>query len=830
MPNSRYAYDPCVRAGRGFCALVVVASFAYAAAVAHAQVPGVEPATPTGTGTTVALPAQAPTPKQVDGRIDDWRGDPSRFAGTTIDSDGELIYQDHLFDATGAASDQDATVFKAFDALGLEKVDPGLHRPTVTLYSFLQDSETYHYGAAPPQYAADLVELRVAADGPRVDLLARTAEMQPSSRTALLVLADTRPGSTSHPVPFGAGISSGAADVALLVSGDGVRGVDLTTGAPVDVSGGQVAVNPDGFTNAIEAALPRSLLSPDGHRARIAVATGTLGADGNFAPLPGVSGARLANVAFRTDEPVTPAFDREQALALHDGSIDRFFADIDLDRLAAGATERYVPGPGYHARTFQAPASVADEFANRGMWREYGVYLPAGFDPARRWSLTTFLHGSSTASGATNHGYAALLPGLFRDLGDGAHSIVIVPNDRQPRTPDSDQGTIVGFGDFMGESLVELETVWDDALKSFPVDPNRQYLSGYSQGGYAAYEIPPLMPDRFAAVLPIAGQVSSGDYIGVDFPGCETLHPPDLPPPLGDRQIDHGDACYPTNRPNQTVGPGYEAYGERHPDPRATNMLKVAGNLLHVPIASFSPLEDENQIYTANLAAARTFQQLGYRFRLYTFPAAEHQTPGLIDQWAEAARYLSSFQRDPNPAEVRFTRDMPLEREAELGTAKQANPNVRFDFDSAYWVSGLRSVDASAGQASIDARSFGIRERPHVVVPEVSGPATPDQTLPFAMAGEAWREEGRAPPARNAFSVTLTGARAVTLDLSRMRLSVGRRIAGTVDTQARLELGLSAPWTATPSVRVDGRRVAVQRSGDVVTVVLPPGKHRLAIG
>jgi hypothetical protein len=31
-------------------------------------------------------------------------------------------------------------------------------------------------------------------------------------------------------------------------------------------------------------------------------------------------------------------------------------------------------------------------------------------------------------------------------------------------------------------------------------------------------------------------------------------------------------------------------------------------------------------------------------------------------------------------------------------------------------------------------------------------------------------------------------------------------------------------------VRVDGRLVPVQHTGDVVTVVLPPGEHRLAIG
>jgi hypothetical protein len=75
--------------------------------------------------------------------------------------------------------------------------------------------------------------------------------------------------------------------------------------------------------------------------------------------------------------------------------------------------------------------------------------------------------------------------------------------------------------------------------------------------------------------------------------------------------------------------------------------------------------------------------ELVYQYRLYTFLAAEHQTPGVFDEWAEAARYLSRFRRDPHPAEVRFARDMALEREIELGTAKKPNPSVRFDFGSA---------------------------------------------------------------------------------------------------------------------------------------------------
>ena len=74
-------------------------------------------------------------------------------------------------------------------------------------------------------------------------------------------------------------------------------------------------------------------------------------------------------------------------------------------------------------------------------------------------------------------------------------------------------------------------------------------------------------------------------------------------------------------------------------------MLKVAGNALNEPFAIFAPGEDENQIYTANLAAARTLGDLGYRYRMWTFLAEEHESPGVFD---EPPQHCEGFQRQVN--------------------------------------------------------------------------------------------------------------------------------------------------------------------------------------
>src|SRR4051794_27465787 len=79
-------------------ALVAVIAAVSASSSANAQAPpGVEAATPAGTGRTVDLKPQRPTAKRVDGNVGDWVGASPGFAGASTYSRGELVYQDHVF-------------------------------------------------------------------------------------------------------------------------------------------------------------------------------------------------------------------------------------------------------------------------------------------------------------------------------------------------------------------------------------------------------------------------------------------------------------------------------------------------------------------------------------------------------------------------------------------------------------------------------------------------------------------------------------------------------------------------------------------------------------
>ena len=81
----------------------------------------------------------------------------------------------------------------------------------------------------------------------------------------------------------------------------------------------------------------------------------------------------------------------------------------------------------------------------------------------------------------------------------------------------------------------------------------------------------------------------------------------------------------------------------------------------------------------------------------------------------------------------------------------------------------------------------------------------------------------------NAFTATLTGAKAVTLELRRMQLSTHRPLTGTVKTEAPLALTLDGVAGGV-SVTVDGQPATTSRDGRALTVDVPAGEHTVLVG
>jgi pimeloyl-ACP methyl ester carboxylesterase len=758
---------------RALIAFLVV-PFCLPGAATAANIPILTADIPAGGGVTTRLGAARDPGRTVDGRFGDWTGRLPGFGGALMYSRGELVYEDHIFDAYGADNGQDAQRLAVEQPLQdavpeTYRVDPALEYVPEE-FGIPTGPFTYstHYGDLEHQDQADLSQVRLGTDGGGdLELLARTTTMNDAKpATALLVLLDTRPGTTARDVGFGSGLSSSKADVALYLFGD--KGVtrDLVSGAVVPLPAGSVATDASGYANAIEARIPSSLVQG---LSGLAIAAGTPNA-------AGTSFTNIANVAFRTKEPARDWWEQQQALALEAGSIDEFFVAPDLAAMRAGRNERYRPTSGYHDRIFESSPAISSEGGRNGVLQHYGLYIPTGYSPDRANPVQWWFH----FRGGRAHIAAAVVPGVIKQMGEDADSLVVTPDGR---------GTSTWY---VGKGQVDFREVWDDVHKLVHIDRNREYIAGHSMGGWASWLLPVLYPDRFAAAFPASGPPTQGLWAG-----CED------------------DACF------QSANDG------RPRDEWTTPLLE---NLQHVPYVNYQGAADELVPVSGVTAQMEKMRSLGLRYRYYVFPHEEHYGPPIFDQWAEGVRYEHQFTRNPNPADVTLIRSMPMERAVE--EVNSGGVPLSFDFDSAFWVSGLSPVDALKGVARVDAKSLAIPSPAHDLVPDVVSPVSLDQTDPSVEEGQAWvARSGSEAPARNGFEATLTGARAVRLDLARMRISTARAITGEVDTQARLRLELLGKWTEPVRASVDGSDASVERLGKgVLAISIPAGKHSVVVG
>jgi hypothetical protein len=745
---------------------------------------------PAGGGSLVALPPVHDPSRSVDGNPADWHGALPGFGGAMMYSHGELVYEDHIFDAFGPDNGQNTARLAVLGPLTqavpeFYRLDPAYQYvpgefgiPTGPLMPGT------NYGMDPMEGEADLSQVRLGTDGHRdLWLLARTTTMNDAHpATALLVLLGGGARSSTVAVPFNSGLRSARADVAVFLHGNYGAWVDLRQpGALHLLPAGSVATNPEGYINALEARIPASVLQGRTDQVSVAVAAGLADTAGTALQTLPVQ-PNVANVAFRTNEPARNWWDEQQALTLYKRTVDPFFVTADLDRMAAGANERYVPSPGYHDRIFRSTTNISTERGNDGILQHYGVYLPSSYRPGDPIPTQYWFH----FRGGDAHIAAAVVPGVIWDMGERAHSIVITPDGR------GDSGW------YVGRSQEDVLQVWRDSHRLLPIDPDRTYIAGHSMGGWASYLLPIEHPDWFAAAYPASGPVTQGAYTGVDFPGCDNYTFQDETPCF--TQANGGDA-------------------------RAEYTEPLLENLRWVPYAVYQGTNDELVPTTGVTLQVKRLQELGYRYRYYLFPGQEHYGPPVVDEWTAGTDYEHQFVRDPNPPEVTYIRSMVFEHAIE--TVNSGGVHFSFPLDRAYWMSGLEPSDSRNGTARFDGRSLAIADPSHLALPETGAPATLTQNYPYVMVGQAWYPTHRSQRSRNAFVITTAGASAVTLNLRRMRLNPRVPMGGQVTTDDPLRLSLRGDWTGSSVVAIDGRIVARSLQGHVLQVVVPRGSHQL---
>ena len=131
-----------------------------------------------------------------------------------------------------------------------------------------------------------------------------------------------------------------------------------------------------------------------------------------------------------------------------------------------------------------------------GVTYRYTVYVPSDWTAEREWPVIFFLHGAGERG---QDGVSQMDEGLPEILKrrDDFPAVVVMPQCHR--------------GKWWGDPAMEAQAfaALEASMKEFRGDPSRLYLTGLSMGGYGTWAFGYKYPDKFAALVPICGGVTT---------------------------------------------------------------------------------------------------------------------------------------------------------------------------------------------------------------------------------------------------------------------------------------------------------------------------------
>ncbi|MEJ7624658.1 MAG: prolyl oligopeptidase family serine peptidase [Pyrinomonadaceae bacterium] len=123
----------------------------------------------------------------------------------------------------------------------------------------------------------------------------------------------------------------------------------------------------------------------------------------------------------------------------------------------------------------------------------YRIYVPPGRDPNEKIPVMLYLHGSGSR-GDDNRSQLAMAP-VIRENPERFRFIIVFPQCRDGKF-------------WSGEMNQQALAALDATVAEFDGDVDRLYLGGFSMGGNGTWQNGLVHNGKFAALVPIAGQVA----------------------------------------------------------------------------------------------------------------------------------------------------------------------------------------------------------------------------------------------------------------------------------------------------------------------------------
>lgn len=137
-----------------------------------------------------------------------------------------------------------------------------------------------------------------------------------------------------------------------------------------------------------------------------------------------------------------------------------------------------------------------------GIERTYSVRVPRGATEGRRLPLVLLLHGF-TGTGTLVEGYTR-----FGALADRENFFLVTPEGLG--RPTGWNAGFINLGRAGVDDLKFLGQLLDDVVEEYPVDRNRVFVAGHSNGAMMANRLAAARPDRIAAISAVAGVIGVG--------------------------------------------------------------------------------------------------------------------------------------------------------------------------------------------------------------------------------------------------------------------------------------------------------------------------------